>query len=224
MSRVLNHADRILRADLMPSTTRDGIALSTLVLIGIVCGLLYGAVMGTFGGVRGERLLQVLYSSLKIPLLLGVTFAVSLPSFFVINTLFGLRDDFPRVLRALAATQAALTLILLSLAPVTALWYASSANYPGAILFNAVILGLASITAQKVLRTLYRPLLAKNPRHRWMIVLWLVLFAFVGIQTAWVLRPFLGDPGLRVQFFRNDAWGNAYEHVAQIIWRLMRRL
>lgn len=223
MSRLLSHADRILRADVIASPTRDGIALPVLVVIGVACGLLHGAVMGAFGGVTGGRLLQVFYSALKVPLLLGATFAISLPSFFVINTLFGLRDDFPRVLRALAATQAALTLILLSLSPVTAFWYASSSNYPGAILFNAGILGLASITAQKVLRTLYRPLVAQNPHHRLMIVLWLVLYAFVGIQTAWVLRPFLGDPAMPVQFFREDAWGNAYEHVAQIIWGLLRR-
>ena len=223
MSRLLSHADRILRADLLPSTSREGVALPMLILIGTACGLAYGAVMGTFGGVTGGRLLQVFYSGLKVPLLLGVTFAVSIPSFFVLNTLFGLRDDFPRVLRALAATQAALTLILLSLSPVTALWYASSANYPGAILFNALIMGFASITAQKVLRTLYRPLVARDPRHRWMIIVWLVLYAFVGIQTAWVLRPFLGDPGMPVQFFRADAWGNAYEHVAQIVWGLLRK-
>src|SRR4051812_28195488 len=71
----------------------------------VVCGLWYGAVMGTFGGVRDGRWLQVVYSSLKVPVLLLVTFGVSLPSFFVINTLAGVREDFVRVLRALVATQ-----------------------------------------------------------------------------------------------------------------------
>ena len=54
--------------------------------------------MGTFGGLHGDRPLQLLYSALKVPLLLLVTFCLSLPSFFVLNTILGVRADFRRVL------------------------------------------------------------------------------------------------------------------------------
>ena len=47
----------------------------------VVFGVLYGATMGMFGGVRGQRVLEPLYSGVKVPMLLLVTFAVSLPSF-----------------------------------------------------------------------------------------------------------------------------------------------
>ena len=49
----------------------------------------------------GSRIWQVVYSAVKVPFLLLATFVISLPSFFVINTLLGLRGDFPHVLRAL---------------------------------------------------------------------------------------------------------------------------
>ena len=45
-----------------------------------------------------ERMWQVVYSAVKVPFLLFTTFFLSLPSFFVINTLLGLRGDFTRVL------------------------------------------------------------------------------------------------------------------------------
>jgi len=184
----------------------------------VVFGLIYGAVMGSFTGLSSRHLLQVVYSAMKVPLLLMVTFFVSLPSFFILNTLAGVRDDFMEVLRALVATQAGLTLILASLCPFTALWYASSADYRSAILFNALMFGIASVTAQLLLRRFYRPLIARHRAHRWLLATWLIVYAFVGIQMGWLLRPFIGDPEQATRFFRQQMWGNAYEVVAKMIW------
>ena len=39
----------------------------------------------------------------------------------------------------------------------------------------------------------------------------------VGIQMAWLLRPFVGNPDLPVQFFRREGFGNAYEVVVRLI-------
>jgi hypothetical protein len=182
-------------------------------------GFLYGVAMGTYGGLSGERLLQMLYSGLKVPLLLLASFALSLPSFWVLNALLGLAADFPRALRALLTAQAALTLVLVGLTPFTLFWYVSFSDYHIAILFNAAMFAVASFSAQMVLRRYYRPLIARQPRHRWLMRLWLVIYAFVGIQMGWILRPFLGDPGLPVQFFRTDSWGNAYVVVAKMAWQ-----
>ena len=184
----------------------------------VVFGLTYGAVMGSFGGVFGERFWQVAFSAVKVPLLLAGTFALSLPSFFIVNTLFGLRSDFLYSLRALVATQAGLTIVLASFAPFTILWYASSSNYRGAILFNTLMFGSASVTAQWLLRRFYEPLIRRDRRHRTLLRVWLAIYAFVGIQMGWVLRPFIGSPDLTPQFLRQDAWGNAYVQLANTIW------
>jgi hypothetical protein len=189
----------------------------------VAAGFCYGAAMGAYTYVGPPRTLQVLYSAIKVPLLLGVSFALSLPSFFVLNTLAGLHSDFPRVLRALAASQAGITLVLASLAPFTLLWYASSRDHGGAILFNGAMFAIASITGQRLLHRGYRPLIAANPRHGWFLRLWFVLYAFVGIQMGWVLRPFVGTPGTPMQFFREDSWGNAYVVVWGLIWNAVGR-
>lgn len=219
---LLAHADDLLRGrTIATSPARPSTLLHLLALI-TVFGILYGAVMGTFGGVQGQRALQLLYSGVKVPLLLLVTFALSLPSFFVLNTLLGVRADFAAVLRALVAAQAAVTIVLASLAPFTALWYASSGSYRPAILFNAAMFGVASIAAQGLLRTWYAPLVARNPRHRLLLRVWLVIYAFVGVQMAWVLRPFIGDPSQPTRFFRAGAWGNAYVEVARMVMEVLR--
>jgi hypothetical protein len=207
--RLLNRADDVLR----------GRASSGDAWLVLGCGMAYGAVMGSYGG-RG---LQSVYSALKVPLLLMVTAGIGMPSFFVLNTLLGLRDDLPRAVRSLIGAQAGLTVILVSLAPITAFWYASVANYRSAILFNGVMFAVASLGAQFLLRRSYQPLIAQNRRHRLMLRAWLVVYVFVGIQMGWVLRPFIGDPENPVQFFRADAWDNAYVLVVTMIWEKIAR-
>ena len=179
--------------------------------------------MGAFGGCTGDRPLQMIFSGVKVPLLLVVTGVLALPSFFVLNSLLGLRSDFSQVFRALAITQMAVSVILASLAPYTALWYASTKDYHEATLFNAAMFGIASLSAQWVLRRHYRPLIARNPAHRVMLRVWLAIYAFVGIQMGWVLRPFIGQPGRPVTFFREDAWGNAYVVIVETVWIVLSR-
>ena len=130
MKSFLIHADEVLRAQpWKPEMGPARFQPLSLSLYIIIFGAIYGAVLGSYGGFTGGRIYQVIFSALKVPLLMLATFALRVPSFFVINTLSGLRDEFPHALRALAATQAGLTIILASFAPFTALWYLSYGNY-----------------------------------------------------------------------------------------------
>jgi hypothetical protein len=217
-------ADNLLRGELSPAPAPREHRLpilGSLVLVVVAYGMFYGGVMGSYGGPNGWRLWQAVYSAVKVPFLMMTTFFLSLPSFFVLNTLFGLRDDFGRVVRALVSTQAGLTIILSALAPFTAFWYVSGSQYQPAILFNGLMFGIASFSAQWILRRDYTPLIARNSKHRWMLRTWIIIYVFVGIQMAWVLRPFIGDPRAPVQFFREGSWSNAYEVVLQMIWDVM---
>lgn len=191
--------------------------------VAIACALLYGGVMGSFGGVTGDRLWQVGYSAVKVPLLLGATVALALPSFVVINALVGVRDDLGLAIRAIVLSQATLAILLASLAPITLFWYASSADYTTAILFNGIMFGVASYGAQIALRRFYAPLIARDSRHRVTLKIWLILYAFVGIQMGWTLRPFLGDVNQPVQFFRGGELENAYVIVARMVLRVITR-
>jgi hypothetical protein len=226
--------DRILRgpesastesssAEPSPGDSSLGVGLGRLVGCTLVCGAIYGAAMGSFGGTVGERAVQIAISASKVPLLLFVTFGLSLPSFFVLNNLFGVRGDFGLVMRALVGSQAGLTIVLASLTPYTLLWYASCPDYGWALLANGLAFAIASFSGQVLLRAWYRPLLARSTRHRWLLRAWLVVYVFVGVQMAWTLRPFVGEPGAPPQMFRTGAWGNAYEAVARIVWDTLTR-
>lgn len=198
---------------LVEEVLRGGAPRAAWALV-VACGMAYGLVMGSYGG-HG---LQPVYSAVKVPFLLVATVGLGLPSFFILNTLRGLRADFGAAVRAVVGSQAAVTVVLASLAPVTAFWYVGGAGYQESILFNALIFGVASVAAQLPLRRAYQPLVERDPRHRAMVRVWLALYAFVGIQMGWVLRPFIGSPTTPVEFFRAGAWDNAYMVVARMVW------
>lgn len=191
----------------------------------VLCfGIFYGALMGTFSGLAPGRVQQLLFSGLKVPLLLLVTFGLCLPSFFVVNTIAGLRDDFGQALQAVVATQACLAIVLAALAPLTVLFYLSCGDYSLAVAWNGVMFAVASVTAQIVVRRYYAPLIRREPRHRLMLYAWFFFYVFVGIQMGWVLRPFIGDPNSPVVFLRREAWGNAYVVVGRLIAHMVRSL
>ena len=50
---------------------------------------------------------------------------------------------------------------------------------------------------------------------------WVILFAFVGVQMAWNLRPFLGDREQPFQVFR-DYEGNYYAAVVYSVNKLLK--
>lgn len=195
-------------------------AWRTLMVVILLAAPVYGAFMGSFS-LCADRALMIVYVAVKLPLLLAATTALCLPGYFVLSTVLGLRDDFPRAIRAILASQAALALALASLGPLTRLFYFSGATHRGALLFSALMFTLATAVGQVILLRHYRPLTAhpaRGRRHRLMLWAWVVLYAFVGMQMGWMLRPFVGAPGLPVTFFRDEPFSNAYVVIVRLFF------
>lgn len=176
----------------------------------------YGLALGSYE----LRALQALYSAVKLPLLLALSTAICFPNFFAVNTVLGLREDFAHACRGLLAAQATVALALASLAPLALLAYASACSYRFAVVMNGALCAIAAVAGQVTLQRHYRPLEARNPRHRVARRAWLLLYVFVAIQLAWLLRPFVGSPDVETRFLREDAWDNAYVIVARTVWEL----
>ncbi len=202
-----------------PERLVESLPTRQLILLLIVAGFAYGAIMGSYT----LRPLQALFSGTKVPILLTASSIVCLPSFFVINTLLGLRDDFPVVFRALISTQLTMAIVLVSLAPFTAFAYLSVEDYNFAKVFNGIMFLVASLAGHVQLGRVYEPLIQRDPRHRIGRRAWLTLYIVVTIQLAWMLRPFVGAPGMPTAFFRDGVWDNAYVVVINEVWNLFTR-
>lgn len=208
--------DALLRSRGRYAPSSDALPWPAIVGWATLCGFVYGAVMGAYDG----RPAQAFYSGVKVPLLLAVTTLVCLPNFFVLNTVLGLRDDFAAACRAVFVAQATMAATLASLAPVTATFYAVGLRYSTAVVVNGCVFLIGALAAQTALAKHYAPLVAKDPRHKAALRTWIALYVFVGIQAAWVLRPYVGAPMMRTDFFRRNAWSNAYVVIVDDVVRL----
>jgi hypothetical protein len=214
----LARADELIKSLGRPAVAAArGESWRQLAVLVLIAGAIYGGFMGSFALRSPERLLMVLYAAVKVPILIFATGLVCLPGFFVVNSVLGLRNDFPLAVRAVLAGQAALTVSLASLGPITRLIYVSGASHRWALLTNAAMFTVATGVAQAIMLRRYRLLIAGNSMHRVTFWTWGILYAFVGIQMGWMLRPFVGNPGLRVTFLREEPLSNAYVVILRLI-------
>ena len=211
--------DALLRAEGRFALGHGPLPLGRLIGIVLLGGFTYGAAMGCFG----LRPLQALYSGLKVPLLIATATALCLPMFFVLNTLLGLRDDFGAALRGVLSAQATVAVMLAACAPLVLLAYATSSDYVFGMRANGGLFLLAALAGQRTLERHYEPLVRRDPLHARVKRAWLVLYVFVAIQAAWVLRPFVGDPNYEPTFLREDLWSNAYVVILRDVLGLWRR-
>lgn len=218
-------AGALLHAEGRFAVGRERVPLARLATLTVCAGAVYGAVMGSYGGdVRG-----VVFAALKVPLLLVASLSVCVPVFYVTNALLGLRADFGAALRAIASAQGTFALALASLSPVTACFHVCGLTYGAALFWNGCAFLLALGCAQTLLARHYRPLVARDRRHALARAVWFALQVFVGIKAGWVLRPFVGDPALPVEFLRAGRWyenpyTNVFWNIVGVGWNAWRAL
>ena len=174
-----------------------------LVLIGGAAAV--GAVIGTYrGGI------QILYCAVKLPLLLLATLVVCSPAFVALaramRTELGARE----VITVTLAACARFALVLAGLAPVVWL-LAGWLGYHGVV----VSLVLACVVAGIAASTLLFAGLGRRGGGAWAAGLAFVgVFALVGAQTSWLLRPFLVRPRTTHVPFLRHLEGDLF-HAAQ---------
>ena len=189
-------------------------ALGTLLAL---CAL-YGATAGAYAGPA-----QALSAAIKLPLLFLGTLAICFPGFFIIQVLVGSRLRLPQVL-ALVLGALALSAVLLAVSvPITLFFLLTGANYYFLTLLHVVLVLGAGLVGMAVLHEGLAFACEKRgvyPRNAMTIMrVWAVLFAFVGIQMAWNLQPFVGDRGRPFQMFRHNE-GNFYTAVLYSLRKL----
>src|SRR5262245_2869848 len=161
---------------------------STLTIVGLAG--FFGLVAGAYSG-----LFQAISAAIKLPLLFFATFLICFPAFYVVQVLVGSWLRLPQVLvfGALALT----SILLAAFVPIIAFFLISGANYYFQHLLNIAIAGVAGLFGMYALHEGLAVVCDKRgvyPKKALTIMrAWAVLFAFVGVQLAWNLRPFLGD-------------------------------
>lgn len=191
-------------------------SLKELLVCVVLLTPVFGLAMGSFD-VTGDRWLYAVFAAVKMPLMIAVTWGVCLPGFFALCSVLGLREDLRECLRAIACGQAAVAFVLASLATVLVFAYLSGVSHRWALLLSGAMFAMATLVGQVVMWRRWRGLVQRARRHRLLLAYWLVAYVFVGVQTGWMLRPFVGSPGVEPSFLRKEPLSNAYVVVGELI-------
>jgi hypothetical protein len=141
--------DRVLRGDATrPSALGRGtidVPVGGLSVVLVVLGMFYGACMGCFALFKtsGPSYLQLVATTLKVPILFILTLAITFPSLYVFNALVGSRLALDAVLRLLAAALAVTMAVLASLGPIVSFFSLSTTSHPFMVLVNVVVFAVS---------------------------------------------------------------------------------
>jgi hypothetical protein len=211
----------------------------------IVLGAFYGACMACFAAFNrpsSAAFLQMIASAGKIPLLFFLTLFVTFPSLYVFNALIGSRLTLRAVWQLLIATLAVMVAVMASLAPVVAFFSVSTKGYSFILIFNVLICAASGFLGLKfLLFTLHRLTLAMGDPAipvepggalekvegrafggsvKSIFRIWVIVFALVGAQMSWVLRPFIGAPHAPFAWLR-ERDSNFFEAVLRALGNLL---
>jgi hypothetical protein len=180
----------------------------------------YGAVMGA-----SHSWMHALVTMIKLPLLFILTMAVCAPTLQILNLLFGAKHSVGQLVVLLLSALAATGTILVGFLPITAFFLMTNDSYAFFKLLNVAILAVSAFYGVKFLRVgmalLNQEASSEQARNRKSVLsAWIVLYAFVGSQLAWVARPFFGAPTEPFEIFRDER-GNFFIDVAKAMQQLL---
>lgn len=178
----------------------------------------YGAAMGWW---RAPE--QGLYTAVKFPLIIVLTTFGNALLNAMLAPLLGLNVPFRQSLMMILMSFSMAAAILGAFSPLAAfmIWNAppiedaarQSGTYSLIMLTHVVVIAFAGIASNLRLRNLLRAAAGPVVATR-VLLAWLAVNLFVGSQLSWVFRPFIGAPGLELQFLRDHPLkGNFYEAV-----------
>jgi len=185
----------------------------------IVFAAVYGATMGVSPGG-----LQVFYDAVKVPILLLISLYVTVPSYYVLSSLFGGGSSFSQMVILLLASLTVMSTVLLALVPINLFFILTTANatqsaYAFLVILNVVMFALAGLFA---LAFLLSGFMTMYPGIGWApaFLVGSIIFMLVGTQLAWVLRPYFHS---YPQFIR-PVESNFYIAMIELVIRFVRSL
>ena len=203
---------------------RDGENLHTKIRFMLVSSAIFLAIYGSVMGAAHSPF-QSLASTVKLPLLFLATLMICTPSLHFFNVLFGSTQTILQTLALVLTTITTTSVLLLSFAPITFFFLISSTDYHFFKLLNVIFFIIAGAIGIMFLRQGIITVTEKDrsegvKTRRFIFALWVLLYAFVGTQMAWTLRPFMGIPSIPFHLF-NQVGGNFYADVIESFTQLI---
>lgn len=196
-------------------------------IVSVIGSGMFGAAMGWW---RAPE--QAIFTAIKFPVVVLLTMFGNALLNAILAPLLGVNIGLRQSLLAVMMSFTIAAAILGSASPLLAclIWNtpplesSSSAGSSHAVILLSmvVMVALAGLAANLRLFQLLRQLSGSDRAAKRVLLAWLAGNLFLGSQVSWIMRPFIGSPGLPVQFLRDEPMdGSFYEAV---FWSLKRLL
>ncbi|MEI8004845.1 MAG: hypothetical protein WCI48_01455 [Bacteroidota bacterium] len=187
----------------------------------IICifAFLYGVVMGSY-----HSFTQSMVAGVKVIILFLSTIILCFPSFFIIQQVLGSKMSLRQMTMIVLSGVVLTATIALSFAPIVIVFQVTGGNYHFLQLLHVAIFIFAGIFGMKLMVDALR--YACDQRNIYPQVgvtvfrIWVIILAFVGIQLAWNLRPFLCEKNEEFKWCRKYE-GNFYTAIVYSVGQLV---
>jgi len=170
---------------------------------------LYGLIMGSY-----NSLSQALFTGVKLWILLNLTLLICFPSFYIVQLVLGSKISMKQLFVILLSGFVMTTTIMLAFAPIVLFFQLSGDNYQFLQLLHVFIFIFSGFfgmrTVLEALKSAFESTGVYPKIGLTVFRIWVLIFAFVSIQLAWNLRPFLGSKNMPFELVRSDTRGNFY--------------
>jgi hypothetical protein len=186
----------------------------------IICAFafLYGIVMGSY-----HSFIQSIVAGLKVTVLFLATLIICFPSFFVIQQVLGSKMSLRQMIIIVLSGFVLTSAIAFSFAPIIILFQITGGNYHFLQLLHVAIFIFSGIFGMRLMIDALKFACEKKDTYPQIGVMvfriWIIILAFVGIQLAWNLRPFLCEKNEEFKLFRKYE-GNFYTAIIYSVQQL----
>jgi len=189
------------------------------VLIISVFAFIYGVVMGSYHSV-----LQSVVAGVKVIVLFLCTLIICFPSFFVIQQVLGSKMNFRQMMIIVLSGFVLTSAIALSFSPIVIFFQITGGNYHFLQLLHVVIFLFSGFFGMRLMVDALKFACDKKSIYPQIGVsvfrIWVIILAFVSIQLAWNLRPFVGNKNKDFKLFRKYE-GNFYTAITYSVKQLL---
>lgn len=186
-----------------------------------VLTFLYGVVMGSYHSV-----LQSLAAGVKVTFLFLCAILICFPSFFVIQQVLGSKMTLRQMILIILSGFVLTSSIAFSFSPIIILFQLTGGNYHFLQLLHVVIFLFSGVFGMRLMVEALKFACEKKEIYPQTGVtvfrIWIIILAFVGIQLAWNLRPFLCNKNEEFKLFRHYE-GNFYTAIVYSVRQLTEK-
>lgn len=187
------------------------VKLSTIILL---CSGIYGIVMG-----MQHSPAQALSSFFKVPLLFTITLSICVPALHFVGLLLGSRIEFLQSLTVLLMGIAITAVMLFAFASISLFFYYTGSSYRFLLILHVIMFAISGLSGLHSINKNFKYLQSsrlkeKNVRFG-LLQIWMILYMFVGTQTAFVLSPFVGKE--KEFFLFHHPRGNFYSYMLDTV-------